>query len=445
MRLCLMVEGQEDVSWDDGWRSPMQASARASMGSSAPTTTSRWSASVTRASHDAWRRWRRWRRRTERIRLGTLVSPVTFRHPAVLAKSVATIDHVSGGRVELGLGAGWNEGEHAAYGFAFPPLGTRMELLEEQLEIVHRPVDRGLGDIRGPVTTGSRSARRSRSRCSSHARRSSSAAMRSRGAVALAVRLADEYNTLPASIDDCRERKSVLCRRASRPGATRRRCRSRSWRRASSARTGAGARPRARRARGLRLGDEDPRPCSPSARERWIAGTPDEVVERLHALAEAGSEARLSPASPAQGHGHGGAHRRSRPACVAELAVLRFRDRAEAGRELGERLAADYAGRSDVVVLALPRGGVAVGREVADILEAPLDVLVVRKLGFPGQAELAMRAIASGGARVLNEALLAQTGVPPDRVDAVVARELDELRRREQLYRGNRPAPTSLA
>lgn len=119
----------------------------------------------------------------------------------------------------------------------------------------------------------------------------------------------------------------------------------------------------------------------------------------------------------------------------------RFRDRAEAGRELGERLAVEYAGRPDVLVLALPRGGVAIGREVADILDAPLDVLVVRKLGFPGQDELAMGAIASGGARVLNEALLEQTGLPRDRVDAVVDRELEELRRREQLYRGNRPAP----
>ena len=71
-----------------------------------------------------------------------------------------------------------------------------------------------------------------------------------------------------------------------------------------------------------------------------------------------------------------------------------------------------------------------VGREVAEILDAPLDVLVVRKLGFPGQVELAMGAIASGGARVLNEALLEQTGLPRDRVDAVVARELEELRRR---------------
>jgi putative phosphoribosyl transferase len=121
--------------------------------------------------------------------------------------------------------------------------------------------------------------------------------------------------------------------------------------------------------------------------------------------------------------------------------VRRFGDRAEAGRELGERLAEEYAGRQDVLVLALPRGGVVVGREVADLLDAPLDVLVVRKLGFPGQSELAMGAIASGGVRVLNEALLEQTGVSQGLVDEVVARERVELERREELYRGDRPAP----
>ncbi len=121
--------------------------------------------------------------------------------------------------------------------------------------------------------------------------------------------------------------------------------------------------------------------------------------------------------------------------------MRRFRDRAEAGVELGERLAPEYAGRDDVLVLALPRGGVVVGREVASLLAAPLDVVVVRKLGFPGQDELAMGAIASGGARVLNEELLAQTGLPYDRVEAVVQRELAELARREEAYRGTRPAP----
>jgi predicted phosphoribosyltransferase len=121
--------------------------------------------------------------------------------------------------------------------------------------------------------------------------------------------------------------------------------------------------------------------------------------------------------------------------------MKRFRDRTEAGVELGERLVGEYGARDDVVVLALPRGGVVVALEVARALGAPLDVLVVRKLGFPGQDELAMGAIASGGARVLNETLLEQTGVPTDLVEAAIAREEAELVRREELYRGTRPPP----
>lgn len=124
--------------------------------------------------------------------------------------------------------------------------------------------------------------------------------------------------------------------------------------------------------------------------------------------------------------------------------MRRFRDRVEAGRELGALLARRFRGRDDVLVLGLPRGGVVVACEVAELLEAPLDVLVVRKLGFPGQDELAIGAIASGGVQVLNEALLVQTGLPRDRIEAVVARERAELERREELYRGER-APPELA
>ena len=117
-----------------------------------------------------------------------------------------------------------------------------------------------------------------------------------------------------------------------------------------------------------------------------------------------------------------------------------FRDRRQAGRQLAANLAA-YANRPDVIVLALPRGGVPVGYEVAQALGAPLDVFVVRKLGVPGYEELAMGAIATGGVRVLNEGLIQQLGVPEYIVDAVAARELEELKRRERLYRGSRPFP----
>jgi predicted phosphoribosyltransferase len=115
-----------------------------------------------------------------------------------------------------------------------------------------------------------------------------------------------------------------------------------------------------------------------------------------------------------------------------------YRDRAEAGRRLAEKLA-EYAGRPDVLVLALPRGGVPVAFEVARALGASLDVFVVRKLGVPGHEELAMGAIASGGVWVLNEDVVGPLAIPDREILAVAARELRELARRERLYRGDRP------
>ena len=118
----------------------------------------------------------------------------------------------------------------------------------------------------------------------------------------------------------------------------------------------------------------------------------------------------------------------------------RFRDRTEAGRLLAEKLK-EYADRPDVIVLALPRGGVPVAYEVARALKAPLDVLIVRKLGLPGQPELAMGAIASGGILVLNEELWNYYTPSATAIEAVAARERKELERRERAYRGDRPAP----
>ena len=118
--------------------------------------------------------------------------------------------------------------------------------------------------------------------------------------------------------------------------------------------------------------------------------------------------------------------------------VQPFADRHHAGVVLAERLDA-YAGRDDVVVLALPRGGVPVGFEVARALHAPLDVFLVRKLGVPSHRELAMGAIASGGIRVLDEQLIASLGIPADAVDATTREEERELERRERAYR-DRPA-----
>jgi predicted phosphoribosyltransferase len=117
-----------------------------------------------------------------------------------------------------------------------------------------------------------------------------------------------------------------------------------------------------------------------------------------------------------------------------------FPDRADAGRQLAAKLTR-YANRHDVVVLALPRGGVPVAYEVARALAAPLDVFLVRKLGVPGYEELAMGAIASGGVRVLNEEAVEGLGIPPEVVDQAVKRELREMERRELEYRDGLPAP----
>ncbi len=115
-----------------------------------------------------------------------------------------------------------------------------------------------------------------------------------------------------------------------------------------------------------------------------------------------------------------------------------FDDRRDAGRKLAERLSR-HRGRDEVVVLGLPRGGVPVAFEVARALGAPLDVLVVRKLGVPGHEELAMGAIASGGVRVVNDDVVAGAGVGREQIDAVAEREHAELERHERAYRGDRP------
>jgi F420-dependent oxidoreductase-like protein len=137
MRFCLMLEGQEGVTWAQ-WLAAAEAAER--LGFEALFTSDHYLSVMgnrERGSSDAWTMLSALAARTSAIRLGTLVSPVTFREPALLAKAATTVDHVSGGRVELGMGAGWWEEEHATHGFAFPPVPERFARLEEQLEIVH--------------------------------------------------------------------------------------------------------------------------------------------------------------------------------------------------------------------------------------------------------------------------------------------------------------------
>lgn len=150
MRVCLMIEGQESVTWED-WlalaraceESPIDALFRSDHYLSVM-------GKADRGSLDALTTLAGLAASTTTLRLGTLVSPVTFRHPSVLAKSAATIDHISGGgRFELGMGSGWLEAEHAAYGFPFPATGDRVRMLEEQIEIVRREWLEGTLDFEG--------------------------------------------------------------------------------------------------------------------------------------------------------------------------------------------------------------------------------------------------------------------------------------------------------
>jgi F420-dependent oxidoreductase-like protein len=202
-----MVEGQEDVTWDQ-WVALARASEEHGLeGLFRSDHYLSVSGRAERGSLDAWATLSALAAVTARIRLGTLVSPVTFRHPSVLAKSVVTADHVSGGRVELGMGAGWHRGEHRAYGFDFPPDDQRLDILEEQIEIVHRQwhgipfsfqgrhyrIDQS-HTVPGPVQqphpplilgghAGPRSAR-------------------------LAAKWADEYNTVFATPEECAARRA---------------------------------------------------------------------------------------------------------------------------------------------------------------------------------------------------------------------------------------------
>jgi predicted phosphoribosyltransferase len=121
--------------------------------------------------------------------------------------------------------------------------------------------------------------------------------------------------------------------------------------------------------------------------------------------------------------------------------MRRFEDRVQAGRVLAERLRARFGGRDDVTVLALPRGGVPVGYEVAKALGAPLDVFLVRKLGVPGHEELAMGAIAGGGVRVMNPSVLSMIDVPQREIDRIARMEEVELARRAEAYRASGAAP----
>lgn len=289
MRVCLMVEGQEGVTWDE-WLALARAAEDAGLDA---LFRSDHYVSVQdrpeRGSLDAWATLAALAAATSTIRFGTLVSPATFRHPSVTAKMVTTVDHVSGGRVELGLGAGWHEAEHVAYGFTFPPAPARLEALEEQVEIVHRSWSGGSFSFSGrhwsverldavpkPVQrphpnliVGGGGGRRS---------------------LAVAARWADEYNTVFAPPEVCRERRAALdaaCRAAGRDPAEVT---------FSLMTGGVVGRDGAEVGERLRVAMERRGQLRPEDRFRaeiapyWVIGTVDEAVAGLRALEDAGVE-----------------------------------------------------------------------------------------------------------------------------------------------------------
>jgi F420-dependent oxidoreductase-like protein len=207
MDLCLMIEGQEGVSWEDWLALAKACEAHGVPGLFRSDHYLNLDGRADRGSLDAWATISALAAVTDTLRLGTLVSPATFRHPSELAKVVATADWVSGGRVELGLGAGWHEPEHRAYGFEFPDLRARMDRLEEQLEIVHRSWTEGPFSFSGRTYDLEGLDAQPRPLQQPHPHLIMGGAAGPRGA-ALAARWADEYNTPFATVAQARERRA---------------------------------------------------------------------------------------------------------------------------------------------------------------------------------------------------------------------------------------------
>ena len=212
-----MIEGQEGVTWDD-WVA--LAAACETNGVEAMFRSDHYvsGSDETRPVLDAWATIAGLAARTTTLQLGTLVSPATFRHPAVLARNAATADEISGGRVTLGIGAGWMEREHDAYGFEFATARERVARFGEQLEIVHRLLREEHIDFRGTHYTLDNAPGLNRPNLPILVGGSAKP-----GTVGPAVRFADEYNTFFATVDEIRERKRALddaCEVAGRDPAT---------------------------------------------------------------------------------------------------------------------------------------------------------------------------------------------------------------------------------
>jgi F420-dependent oxidoreductase-like protein len=277
MRFAVMIEGQEDVTWDD-WVAIAEACER--LGFEALFRSDHYlsvEGASDRGALDAWGTICGLAAVTTTVRLGTLVSPATFRHPSVLAKLVVTADHISGGRVELGLGAGWNVEEHEAYGFELPPMGARVDRLAEQLEIVHGIWRGEPFSFAGAHWSVRELAARPKPVQTPHPPLVMGGAAKPRAA-ALAARFADEYNVVHTSAADAaaaRGRLREACERAGRDPDTLPLSLMHAFLVGAD-----GDDLRERRERMAEWGHADT--------SGWLTGTPDEIVAALRAYEEAG-------------------------------------------------------------------------------------------------------------------------------------------------------------
>jgi F420-dependent oxidoreductase-like protein len=286
MRVCLMIEGQEGVTWEQWLALAASCEEHGLEGLFRSDHYESVMGMGEQGSLDAWTTLAALAARTSRVRLGTLVSPATFRHPSVLAKSVVTVDHISGGRVELGLGAGWHEGEHRAYGFEFPATPARMARLAEQLEIVTRSWTEEAFSFAGQhyQVHDLRAEPKPLQRPHPTLLVGGAAGPKS---LALAARFADEYNTVGVPLGEVPERRRRQLdawRDAGRdPGTAR----------LSLMTTGVVGRDRAEVDERVRrvlavTGDDHSAEEVVDQRPHWLLGTTDQMVEQLHALEAAG-------------------------------------------------------------------------------------------------------------------------------------------------------------
>jgi F420-dependent oxidoreductase-like protein len=286
MRICLMIEGQEGVTWDDWVRLARLVEEHGLEGlfrSDHYTAIIRPDA----AAHDAWATLAGLAAVTERIRLGTMVSPSTFRHPSVLARMAVTVDHISGGRVEVGMGSGWYEREHLAHGFPFLTGKQRFALFAEQVEVVVRSWTEERFDHEGSSYTLRDQLALPRPIQRPHPPLVLGGTVKPRFA-ALAARYATEVNTLGAPNEELRERKAGLDRACAEIGRDPATLGYSVMTACFVGATNADVLERIARFVSIRGDDADPAALVAERKDRWLVGTLDEVAGRITELRELG-------------------------------------------------------------------------------------------------------------------------------------------------------------